>query len=442
MDDGQAVGPEATADVKGWVREHRDEVVGFLQDIVRIPSETHPPGGDEGPVQRRIAEELERDGLEVDVFEPWHVDGATEHEGWWPGLEYDDRPNVVATYSTGARGRTLILNGHVDVVAAGPAEDWTSPAYSGEIRDGRVYGRGAVDMKGGVAAMIMALRCLRSCGHEPAGTVILESVVNEELGGYNGTLACCLKGYAADAAIVTEPTDFQIAAATKGGQVYSAKVPGIPVHHAWWTQGVSALDNAIRFKAAMVEWERERERETRDNLYFGDPALHPRAAYVDTVWYLRAGDPEIMAPPAETELHFWVDHLPGEDREELLGRFERHVAEFCARDPFLAEHPIVLSRGVMRPFTGVGIPLEHPIVASLQRAHVATRGATTPVTGLPAASDSMIFNMYSDTPAVNFGGGDALSGHAHAPDEHIAIDAVLETVTALALGILDFCGEA
>jgi acetylornithine deacetylase len=440
--DGTPLAPKLVEDVRAWVDDHRDEVVSFLQEIVRIPSETHPPGGDEGPVQRRIAAELERDGLEVDMFEPWHVEGATEHPGWWPGLEYDDRPNVVATYRGAGGGRSLILNGHADVVPAGPAGEWTSPAYAAEIRDGRVYGRGAVDMKGGVTAMIMALRCLRRSGYDPAGTVILESVVNEELGGYNGTLACCVKGYEADAAIVTEPTDFQIAAATKGGQVYSAKVAGIPIHHAWWTRGVSALDNAIRLKAALTAWEEERARETRENPYFSDPELHPRSAHVDTVWYLSAGDPEIMAPPAEAELQFWVDHLPGEDREELLRRFEGYVADWCAQDPFLADHPVRLSRGVMRPFTGVGIPIDHEIVQSLQRAHLAARGSSTPVTGFPAASDSMIFNLYSNTPAVNFGGGDALRGAAHAPDEFIEIDALLDTVVALALAIADFCGCA
>ncbi len=160
------------------------------------------------------------------------------------------------------------------------------------------------------------------------------------------------------------------------------------------------------------------------------------------LWSLRAGDPDIMAHPASAELRFWVDHLPGEDRAELLADFERHVADFCAADEFLASHPVELRRSAMRPFTGVGIDVAHPVVGSLTRAHRAARGFEAPVTGFPAATDAMMFNLYSNTPAVNFGGGDLVAGNAHAPDEHIAIDDLLDTTTALALLILDFCGIA
>jgi acetylornithine deacetylase len=415
------------------------EIVSLVQRLVRIPSETHPPGGDEGEVQAAIAGEMDDLRLEVDVFEPWVVPGIEDHPGWWPGLEYTDRPNVVGRYRGSGGGRSMIVNGHADVVPAGPKEAWTSPPYAAEIRDGRIYGRGAVDMKGGLAAMLSAFRCLREIDWLPGGDVILESVVNEELGGYNGTLACCERGYAADVAILAECTDFHITTATKGGQVYRALIPGMAAHSCWWWKGVSAFDNAIKFKQALLEFEDERARETRDNPYFSDPALHPKAAWADNIWFVRAGDPDIMAHPAEAELNFWVDHLPGEDREALLERFERHVADFCAGDPFLSEHPIRLERTVMRPFTGVGIDLDHPVIGVLRDAHLAVRGTEPIVTGFPAASDAMIFNLYSDTPAVNFGGGDPVRGCAHAPDENIAIEDVLDTTAALALAIGTFC---
>ena len=427
--------------VREWVAAHEQEVVALVQALVRIPSETHPPGGDEGEVQAFVARQMRDLGLDVDVFEPWHVPGIEDHPGWWPGLEYDDRPNVVGTCKGGGGGRSLIVNGHVDVVPAGPVEKWTSPPYAAEVRDGRIYGRGAVDMKGGVAAMLSALRCLLESDWRPAGDVILESVVNEELGGFNGTLACCARGYAADAAIIPEATDFQVATATKGGQVYRALVPGRPVHSCWWWKGVSAFDNAIKLKQALHEFEEERAAETRDNPYYSDPAQHPKAAWADNIWFARAGDPEIMAHPAEAELHFWVEHLPGEDREALLARFESYVADFCRRDPFLRDHPIRLERSVMRPFTGVGIDPDHDVIGVLRAAHVAVRGDEPIVTGLPAATDAMIFNMWSDTPAVNFGGGDDVVGRAHAPDESIAIAEVLETTAALAIAIGTFCGR-
>jgi acetylornithine deacetylase len=427
-------------EVGEWIRTNESRIVAVAQALVRCESETRPPHGNEGPVQELIATELRSLGLEVDTFEPWHVDGVTEHPGWWPGLDYTDRPNVVGTLKGASHGPSLILNGHADVVSAGDHAAWTFPPYDAELHRGNLYGRGAVDMKGGLAASLSAIRCLRELGLAPAGDVIVESVVNEELGGYNGTLACIAKGYAADAAVITEPTDFQVGIATKGGQVYSARVPGVPAHSSWWWKGISALDKAIEFKAALKRWEEARAEETRSNPYFADPSFHPQAAYADTVWSLRAGDPEIMAHPAEAELHFWVDHLPGEDREELLQRFEQYVGDFCAGDEFLASHPIVLERGVMRPFTGVGIDPDHNIVDSLRRVHRAVRGREAAVTGFPAATDSMMFNLYSSTPAVIFGGGDAIEGNAHAPDEHISVKDLSDTANAVALLVLDHCG--
>jgi acetylornithine deacetylase len=427
--------------VRDWVAAHDEEIVTLVQELVRIPSETHPPGGDEGEAQTFVAQHMTDLGLDVDVFEPWHVPDIGQHPGWWPGLEYENRPNVVGTYKGDGSGRSLIVNGHIDVVPAGPAEEWTSPPYGAEVRNGSIYGRGSVDMKGGIATMLAAMRCLLDGDWRPGGDVILESVVNEELGGYNGTLACCVRGYAADAAILTECTDFQITTATKGGQVYRALVPGVAVHSCFWWKGVSAFDNAIKFKQALHEFEEERARETRHNPYFTDPALHPKAAWADNIWFARAGDPAIMAHPAEAELHFWVEHLPGEDREALLERFERYVADFCDQDPFLRDHPIRLERSVMRPFTGVGIDPNHDVIGVLRGAHVAVRGHEPIVAGFPAASDSMIFNLWSDTPAVNFGAGDAVAGRAHAPDEHVSINDVLDATATLAIAIATFCGR-
>ncbi len=429
---------ELTARIRAEVARRADAIVGFTQEIVRVPSETHPPGGDEGPAQRVVAAKLEQLGLAVEMFEPWSVEGIEQHDGWWPGLDYEDRPNVVATWGGGdGEGRTLILNGHIDVVPPGARERWTADPYGAELRDGAIWGRGTVDMKGGVAAMIMAVEVLMACGWEPAGSVILESVVNEELGGYNGTLACCVKGYAGDAAIVTEPTSLNIVPASKGGQVYQATVHGDPVHTAAWWEGTSALDKALLVKQALVEWERVRARECADEPYFGRADGYPLPASADTIWTLRAGDPDLMANPETAELSFWVDVLPGDDREEVLARFERFVREQTQADAFLAQRPVELSRATMRPFHALAVSAEHPVVTSLVGA-AAAAGVPSRLAGLGATSDAMIFNLYSSTPAVLFGPGDVIQAHAY--DERLPVGELLKAVEVLALTIVDFCG--
>jgi acetylornithine deacetylase len=429
--------PEAQA-VERAVERKREEILGLVVDLVRFPSETHPPGGDEGPAQEFLAKRLHGAGLDVDVFEPWSLPGIEDHPGWWPGLEYQGRPNVVARFRGAGGGRSLILNGHIDVVPAGPRELWTHDPYEGVIVDGKLFGRGAADQKAGIASMIMALECILEAGFEPLGDVIIESAVNEELGGYNGTLACCVKGYEAGAAIVTEPTDLAIAPASKGGQTYRAVIPGRSSHHAWWWEGVSALDKALVVKRALKRWEELRADELKDTPLFSDRAHYPIPALADTIWYLRAGDPEIMATPNSAELAFWVDLLPGENREETLKRFEEFVSIEASRDPYLREHPPRLERALMRPFTGVSMDLDHPVITSLSSAHWEVVGRSAPMVGMGGASDAMIFNLYSNTPAVVFGPGSIRT--AHSPDEFVETADVIAATYILALTILDYCG--
>jgi acetylornithine deacetylase len=420
------------------VEERREEIVDLLVAMVQIPSETHPPGGDEGPVQRYIEDRFRKLDLDVDVFEPWAVEGIEQHPGWWPGLEYEDRPNVVGVSRGTGGGRSLILNGHADVVPAGPRDLWTHDPYGGVVADGRIYGRGTADQKAGIAAMTMALACVLDAGYRTHGDVILESVVNEELGGYNGTLACCVKGYLADAAVVTEPTALKVAPAAKGGQTYKLTVPGKNAHHAWAWEGVSAFDKAMLLKEALVQWEDLRAEELSNVPLFSDERRYPKPALADTIWYVRAGDPHLMATPSSAELGFWVDVLPGEHREDVLNRFERHVATIAARDPFLRDHPPRLERVLMRPFTGVSVPHDHPIIGSLMAAHQLGNAEETELIGMNGASDQMIFNLYSATPAVVYGPGDGRT--AHSPDEFVAVDDLVAATRTLALTIMDFCG--
>ena len=419
-----------------------DDLVQFTRDMVRIPTETHPPSGDEGPGQDHLARHLgDTFGLEVDFFLPTDVPGIEEHPGWWPGLEYTNRPNVVARRSGAGGGRSIVLNGHIDVVPAGPAELWTHPPYGGEIADGRIYGRGSVDMKGGIAAMIYAVRAIEHAGIRLAGDVVVESVVNEEMGGYNGTLACCLRGYEGDAAVVTEGTLCRIMPAHKGGQGLRLRVPGKSAHANMWWRGVSALDKAIYLKNTLAEFQREREGETRDNPYFSDPSLFPISALVDTVWSLHAGSPDVMSSPEEAVLDFWVDALPGEQLDQIIDRLERRLEMSADKDPFLREcRPVLERHAIMRPFYPTAVPLDHPIVGTLASACQSVTGERPGIFGMSAVCDAMMFNLHSSTPAVIFGPGDL--GIAHSPDEYVEIDELVRAAMILAATIVSWCGVA
>jgi acetylornithine deacetylase len=232
--------------ILSMVDEKRDEIIETMKTFVKIPSRT----GEEGEAQKAQAGILEEMGLEVDVWEPdvkelleKYPDIAQYPSRWEPELDlvlqfpdkctfeqlvssgyieklnYKNRPNVVSTLRGIGGGRSLILNGHMDTATVEPIDLWTHDPFGAEIEEGKMYGRGTSDMKSGVVAMTKAVDCIIKSGIELRGDIILESVVNEEHAG-NGTLACVARGYKADAAIVTEPTDLNTFSISGSGAVY------------------------------------------------------------------------------------------------------------------------------------------------------------------------------------------------------------------------------
>ncbi len=208
----------------GWLSDHKDDVVALAHDLVALPSENRPPVGDESRCQEYVVTYLSSLGLEPDVFRPDEVEGATEHPAWWPGRDYDGRPCVVTRLPGHGNGQALLFSGHVDVVPA--VGQGVHGFWDGEVEGGRLYGRGAWDMKGGVACYLHALRCVVECGLELAGDLLVETVVDEEFGGANGTLACRLRGYQADGAVLPEPTGMTVCHATRGGIQYRVQARG------------------------------------------------------------------------------------------------------------------------------------------------------------------------------------------------------------------------
>src|ERR1017187_7563297 len=184
------------------LRRLAPRLVRTLQDLVRIPSENIPPGGNEQACQRYVVKELEGLGLTADVYGLEEVEGLRAHPEYWPRREYADRPNVNAVWEGTGGGRSLVLSGHIDTVPADTPVHWTRAPFEGEIEGGRLFGRGAWDMKAGVAMNLTVLRVLREVGARLGGRLIFETVVDEEFGGVNGTLAARLRGYTADGAII------------------------------------------------------------------------------------------------------------------------------------------------------------------------------------------------------------------------------------------------
>ncbi len=276
-------------DIDRVVEEYRTEILRVTQELVRIPSENIVPLGYEREAQEYIQDFLEGVEAEIDVFTPYEVEGLEKHPAFFPGRDYKDRPNVVALRRGRGGGRSLAFSSHIDVVTSRHLSWKTGNPYSGELVDGKIFGRGSFDMKGGLVATLFVLRILSDYGIELMGDLIVESVVDEENGGSNGTLASRIKGYNAEVAIIPEPTMLEICPACKGGRIYKVETYGV----AGMGYGGEKIYNPVYLLASLIQATEEFERIINtdvktDPLFMGDEK--PRPVILDKV---QAGDPNL-----------------------------------------------------------------------------------------------------------------------------------------------------
>ncbi|MEM3598012.1 MAG: ArgE/DapE family deacylase [Candidatus Hadarchaeum sp.] len=405
------------------IDQGREEIVAFLQELISFPSVT----GEEKWIQEFIASRLSEMGLEIDVWEPdWEQ--LKKHPGYVQVDQgYEGRPNVVGVLK-GRGGRSLLLNGHVDVIPANPSA-WKHDPWRGEIVGDRLYGRGASDMKSGLAAMTMALDCLLKAGIRPKGDIILEYVVDEERSGH-GTLACVLKGYRADAGICCESSDLNIQPACIGRIWFEIIVKGKPAGIARRWEGVDAIEKGYKVTQAILDLEKIRINELKHPLYPDN-----RGALPCSVGVFDAGEfPSSLAD--RCVLRGSMATLPGEDSEEAKKQLVEQVQNMAKTDPWLRNNPPeVRFKGYFAE--PAEIPADHPICRTLATAFKDVTGKEAMVSGREGAADTRFLIKYGMTPTVIFGPGK--TAQMHATDEWVSIEDVITAVKTIALTMADWC---
>jgi acetylornithine deacetylase len=334
------------------------------------------------------------------------------------------KANVIARWpAAGAGGRSLILNGHIDVVSAAPEALWSVDPWAA-TRDGEwMYGRGAGDMKAGLAAVVGAVAGLKRLGLAPCAPVELQSVVEEECTG-NGAAACVLAGSRADAAVLTEPTAGQIWNAQVGVLWFSLRVFGRPAHAAYATTG----DNAIEATYPLIEALRGLEAELNANPPPPfDTVEHPINLNVGTI---RGGDwPSTVAGECVTECRLAL--YPGERVDDLRRRVEDTVAAASRDGTFDVE--VRYDGFACEGYEYAGGPLIDAIGDAAERVY----GARPGLAASTATTDARTFQLYGDTPAICFG---PRAERIHSTDERVHLPSMLRTAQTLALFVRDWCG--
>jgi acetylornithine deacetylase len=343
-------------------------------------------------------------------------------------------PVLVGKLPGAGEGKSLILNGHYDVVPLGLVENWKRDPWKGEILDGRIYGRGTNDMKGGIAAMIKAVDFIRRAGLTLMGDVTVQTVPEEEA-SCMGTLSACQRGYKADAAIITEPTNMRIGTAVRGHMGGSVTVRGRAGHaeqpqpHFSAGGAVNAISKAMRILQGMEE-ATEQWRTQPDKQHPLVPPDHMIPTVID-------GGEWSVTYPEKVTIRFDCMFVPG--TQDKRGEIEEKLAAVAENDPWLRENPpeLRIGHGPKEEWWYAAEVSEDEAIVQVARGALADCGIEPELMGFGTLTDCIHLINYASVPTINLG-PDIES--AHMSDEYVTVEQLVELTKTLALTIMRWSG--
>lgn len=390
-----------------------------LGALVRVPSIT----GSEEAVASWAAEALRTVGLAVEVVSPDLASMLADPS--WPGQEMP-RTSLPIVIGRAGRpgGRRIILSGHLDVVPPGDPTTWTADPWGGEIRHGALYGRGSCDMKGGVAAILAAVRSLGASGELDRldGELVVALVPSEEDGG-QGTLAAIRAGVTGDLAIIPEPSNLDIVVAHAGAITFRLTVPGRAAHASQRREGISALDKLWVLSRALEA------DETRRNAAETDPLMTALGLPYPTIIGIVSGGEWASTVLDRVTADGRYGVRLGQSAADAEAELRAAISAACAGDDFLRVHPATVEITGGR-FGSARVPSDHPLPVGLADAAERVTGRRPALLGEPYGADMQMFVNVGATPCVIFGPGDVKV--AHSADEHVPLDEVEACARVLA----------
>ncbi len=430
--------------INDYVDSKRDEIIAYLMKMVSIPSINASQGGNEKNVQDWLAGTLE--GFQFDKVEEFAAD------------DNQMRPNVCAVINGSGNGKSLMFNGHMDVVDVAKPEIWYSDPFNPIIKDGMVYGRGTSDMKGGITGAIWAMKAIKDCGIPIKGDVIIQAVVGEESqeAPEIGTVKCLERGYTADFAICCEPSDMEVHISSSALMFFELEIEGKAVHISARNQAIFPQPYGIpsgkevgvdAFKKSLIFVDYFYRLEEEWNHRFRDPILgaggHPNkdlqgiGAFTINPSDIKGGVYLGSVPSYVKYLYgvWYPDQLV--EKEVLCKEIEDAVKALASTDDFLREVPPKLTIPTVQDWPGFHVPEDHPGVQTLINA-VESSGRQVIISGFKAVCDGYYINDFG-IPCVNFGPG-SVSNAVHGDNECVSIEDVIQSVKIYADMILRWCG--
>lgn len=421
--------PDLIASISDAVAKNFDKELAFIQKVIQYGGQR----GEEEAIQEEIYRQYNSRGyattkLNMDPEALSKQPGAGKISA-----KHSKAPVVIGVLepkSSSNGGKSLILNGHIDVVPLGPEELWTHHPYSGIIEGDWLYGRGGADMRAGNVANMFALDALRSIGKRPASKVIIESVPEEESTG-NGTMATHMAGYTADAVLIPEPTNEQLVRANVGVIWFQIAVAGRPVHVLKATEGSNAIESIWKIVGGLKELEKKMNEEKQGRLHF-EELDHPINLNVAMI----EGGDWASSVPAWCKIDCRVALFPGVRAEDVAAQIEDSIQKVATTDSFLRDAPPKIT---WNGFFAEGYVLEPGSQAEdvLRAAHKQAVGSELGSITMPAYLDTRIFSLFQKIPALCYG---PIGESIHGFDERVSVSSIQRVTTAIALFIAEWCG--
>lgn len=423
-----------------YIAEHREDMVGFLSEL--IAAQSLP--GEEQPAQDVMQAKFEEFGLDIDRWEP-DAEELRDHPGFFETTPYEEygyegRENIAAVDHGAGDGRSLTLSGHVDVVPPDPVDDWEHDPWDTDVEDGNMFGRGTFDMKGGIAAFVAAYEALDAHGVELSGDLTLQTTIEEEAGGVGGVLSALERGYQPDAAIIPEPSAVPtIGVASAGVLYFRVTVPGKAAHTAHKFLGIDAVGKGLKVYDALEELHEARNERIEDY----EPSINQYAEAEGSTTNLSLTD--IYVPgswtstvPGEVVMEYRIGWPPSanQDREDVKAEIRETIQGVAEGDEFLSENPpeIEWFGWSTDPHE---IDYDSEFFQLVCRETEAVTGGTVDYRGGLGGNDERFYNRYYDIPTPSVG---PRGGNGHGADEYVEIDSLVETAQIFARIMMDWCG--
>ncbi|WP_028399618.1 peptidase [Ectobacillus panaciterrae] len=411
--------------VREYIQAHQTKGVRLLKRLVQERSVS----GEESKAQAIIIEKMRELGLSLDIWEPPYSEMKKHPYFVSPRKHFNDSPNVVATLKGTGGGKSLILNGHIDVVPEGEMKQWEYDPYGGEVVGNRLYGRGAADMKGGNVALIMAMEAIIACDIKLKGNIYFQSVIEEESGGA-GTLAAILRGYQADGALIPEPTNMRFFQKQQGSIWFRLKVHGKAAHGGTRYEGISAIEKSIAVLEHLQKLEIKRNERIDDPLYESVPIPVPI-----NIGKIEGGNwPSSVPDCIMLEGRYGV--MPNETIEEAKQEFAAWLDELGHSDAWFHRHPVVLEWFGARWVPGT-LEEQHPLIETVRENFRLVQQTEPVAEASPWGTDGGLFTQIANIPTLVFGPGETKA--AHYPNEYIEIDKMIAAAEIFACTLLDWC---